>query len=593
MTPREVNDRLCDMAESVCRHLLPNGKRDGQYWKAGSVNGEAGDSLVVNLNGVKAGIWADHNGGVDRGDLLELWRRTRNVAFPEALREAKAFAGIRDTKPEFLGPQKRRNPVVKPAEVVSPSPGLFAWFKNRGISEKTVNAFKIEKSGDAVVFPYYAPDGTLNMLKYRNKDNKTKTWTTTDPWKSLFGWQAIPDEVREVVITEGEPDAMCYYEQGWPALSVPFGGGGSGKQDWIDRDYDNLERFDTIYLSMDMDQTGQAAIPEIVERLGRHRVRVINLPMKDANECHLAGLDLHKFIAESKSIDPVELRAASEFAAEVWEKFEGKDVRALGIKTPWDEKLNGNLRFRRGEVTLWLGYNGHGKSKGLSQMAAFGIKEGTKWCIASMEMRPKETLHCMYQQAGAVENPSKEYFDKITSYFTDKLWLFDVHGTAKAQKLFEVFLYARRKYGVDHFVVDSLSKCGLDEDDYNGQKHFIDKATDFAHEHDCHIHIVHHSRKGEDEYSVPGKMDAKGTGAITDMVDNVITWWRNKRKEEKVSQLTDSGPLPDELARQPDAVMSCNKQRHHDWEGKISFDFHVRCHTFTLRGKKPEPMVAM
>lgn len=49
--------------------------------------------------------------------------------------------------------------------------------------------------------------------------------------------------------------------------------------------------------------------------------------------------------------------------------------------------------------------------------------------------------------------------------------MFDVTGTAKTRRILEVFAYAARRYGIRFFIIDNLAKCGLGEDDYNGQKH--------------------------------------------------------------------------------------------------------------------------
>jgi twinkle protein len=62
----------------------------------------------------------------------------------------------------------------------------------------------------------------------------------------LFGWQAIPDDARDVVICEGEIDALSWAAYGFPAMSVPYGGGGGDKQAWIESEYDRLERFERI-----------------------------------------------------------------------------------------------------------------------------------------------------------------------------------------------------------------------------------------------------------------------------------------------------------------------------------------------------------
>jgi len=137
-------------------------------------------------------------------------------------------------------------------------------------------------------------------------------------------------------------------------------------------------------------------------------------------------------------------------------------------------------------------------------------------------------------------------------------------GTAKTDRLLEVFLYAKQRYGVNVFVIDSLMKCGIAEDDYNAQKKFIEELCDFKNQYDCHIHIVVHPRKGADELRAPGKLDIKGSGAITDLADNCFTVWRNKAKENRSNEDEED---------QPDCLLSCEKQRNGEWEGKIALWF--------------------
>ena len=93
--------------------------------------------------------------------------------------------------------------------------------------------------------------------------------------------------------------------------------------------------------------------------------------------------------------------------------------------------------------------------------------------------------------------------------------------------------YCAKERGITHFFVDSLMKCVSGEDDYNGQKLFVDELTAIARDHGIHIHLVHHIRKPSDESHKPSKYDYKGSGSITDQVDNVISVWRNKAKEKK------------------------------------------------------------
>jgi twinkle protein len=74
----------------------------------------------------------------------------------------------------------------------------------------------------------------------------------------------------------------------------------------------------------------------------------------------------------------------------------------------------------------------------------------------------------------------------------------------------------------------------------------------------------------QDENQKPGKFDAKGSGSITDQVDNVLSVWRNKRKE----RAREADDMTDDLRKEADCVLICDKQRNGEWEGKLGFWFH-------------------
>src|SRR5690606_26770627 len=144
-------------------------------------------------------------------------------------------------------------------------------------------------------------------------------------------------------------------------------------------------------------------------------------------------------------------------------------------------------------------------------------------CIASMEMQPRLTLQRMVKQAAGMsgvmqrdEIPSIPHIRAIQSWLDDKLWLFAVTGTAKADRMLQVFQYAHKRYEIGLFVIDSLAKCGLAEDDYNGQKLFVERLKDFTIDTNAHVLLITHPRKSSSEDDQPGKMDVRGAQSITD-----------------------------------------------------------------------------
>lgn len=287
-------------------------------------------------------------------------------------------------------------------------------------------------------------------------------------------------------------------------------------------------------------------------------------------------IDFSEYEKETDASQKV--KPASMWVRELIERIKSpiKQKRAV---MPW-RKTHAQIQFRPGEVTVWGGANGQGKSLVTGQVGLSLCSQGEKVCIASFEMKPIKTLERMGRQWSAfnVNDPAFYGSDAAMKQFVDlygqfsewtdgKLWLYDQQGTVTAKQVCAVVRYCAKEKGITHFFVDSLMKCVASEDDYNGQKMFIDELTAIARDHQIHIHVVHHIKKPSDENHKPTKYDFKGTGAITDQVDNVIAVWRNKAKEKK----REAGAMVSEA--EPDALLICDKQRNGEWEGQIGLWF--------------------
>jgi twinkle protein len=478
----------------------------------------------------------------------------------EAILEAKQWLGI--ATPTFE-PVRRKNwkkPQLKIPNVVNQQSAVKKYLTAiRKLTEETLTKYRIQDNDNEIIFPYYR-DGELIFVKYLKldrPDGKKQIRVQSDCEPCLFGWDAIPKDARSVAIVEGEIDAMTLdqYQLGLAVLSVPFGGGNGNKQEWIQYEFDRLSVFDEIYLCLDNDDAGKKATDELIERLGRYRCRIVKLPYKDANECLQNGLssqEIRELFDQAQILDPAELKQASSYVNEVIQQFYPPEQTREGYDFPWD-KTHNKIYLRPDELSVWTGINGHGKSQLLGYVMLHCIKQGAKVCIASLELKPKRLLARLTRQAAGIKRPSDDYIRAIHDWYEDKLWIFDLVGTAKKERLLEVFKYARQRYGVDVFVIDSFMKCGIAEDEYNSQKLFIEELCDFKNEHNCQVHLVVHPRKGVDESKIPGKLDMKGSGSITDLADNCFTVWRNKPKEEAITVNKGVQPLSEQ--EKPDCVL--------------------------------------
>jgi twinkle protein len=577
MQAKDIAQQLAARAEEVARHLLPRGKRQGKEWCVGDISGKAGASFKVCVSGPKAGVWKEFAYG-DGGDLLDLWALITQKTLLEAMKECQGYLGM--GKVQFA--PKRALNFVKPPTVhlkaLSEDVKAYDYLVGeRKLTPQTLSKYGVSVIAGEIVFSYKRDNETI-LVKYLglervNGKKQVRVEKNCEP--CLFGWHMIPDNVRAVAICEGEFDAMSLHQYGMAALSVPFG---AGNHAWVEHEYDRLAQFDEIFICFDDDEAGKKGALELVERLGIHRCSLVQLPSKDANACLQQGVskdDIAQAFSNAKTMDPQELKKLVDFMQAIHDEFYPPGGKPAGYDAPW-QKTEGKILFRPGELSIWSGINGHGKSQFLGQVMLGMMEQGAKICIASLELRPSRLSMRLIKQATAMALPSPAYIDAVIEHYNEQLWLFDLVGNAKSDRLLEVFKYARHRYGVDVFVIDSFMMLDIAEDDYKAQKGFIERLCEFRTQYNCQIHLVVHPRKGADENSAPGKLDYKGTGAISDLADNCFTLWRNKGKEKALQKSNDGYPLTDKEAERlqmPDAILGCDKQRHGDWEGNLGFWF--------------------
>ena len=602
---RELSKKLGDHASGICQELYPDGKIESGCYKVGSISGEKGRSMSVYLHGEQAGKYMDFATG-EGGDMLDLIQFAMGLSLVDAMDWAKKRFNIRDGAPakKFSGVKNKIYSKPKLPEQDN-SNILHGYMEKRGFKDVGEICFRYKiyetdtRGGKDVVFPFHDPSGELVFIKTKPMDHDGNPSTQKDLKPILFGWHALPADVREVWIVEGEWDAIACSELGFSALSVPMGGGKGAKQTkWIEAEYENLARFERILIATDMDEQGELAAAEIMSRLGDRCYR-INLPTKDINELLMTGESPNAAYEHAQFVlkcaydeavwkDPSTLRSVIEFEDDL-DQFFSIEEDTAGFGSGWAKLDEEDLRFRPHELWLVGGINGHGKSLILGQMALNAVEQDQKVLIASMEMPARATLGRMMRQAAGVGTPPKPYRKSILDWLAPNLWLFVDKLTPKPKDLMDCFEYAYRRYGINMFVIDSLTNM-VRQDDYEGQQKFIEQLVNFKMAFPVTIFLVTHVRKGENEYLAPNKYDIKGSGSVTDLSDGVVMIFKNKRKIEMMAQAEMLGEEPDEkYTKQWDSYLEVLKNRNGQWEGKVGFEFDTQCMQYKERkGSKPK-----
>lgn len=293
------------------------------------------------------------------------------------------------------------------------------------------------------------------------------------------------------------------------------------------------------------------------------------------------NVNLAEYFKDCGMLEAEDLYGAANWRDEVHDLFDGK-VEHLGACMPWS-KTHNFFRFRPGEVTVHGGINGHRKSMVTGQLALW-LALNQRVAIASMEMKPAKTLQRMVKQAAGSGNPSTQWRNEFFDWADDQILLYDRLDTTPAESVLGLCYYAGIEMGIEHVFIDSLAKLGLAEDDYNGQKKFMDELAVCARRTNLHIHVVAHMRKGKDEYEIPGKFSVKGTGGLIDLADNLLIHWKNKAKEEALERSGYGDEVSEKdrkTLEEADQVLDVAKQRHGEHESRFLLWFNGSSLQFT------------
>lgn len=262
---------------------------------------------------------------------------------------------------------------------------------------------------------------------------------------------------------------------------------------------------------------------------------------------------------------------------ELLEQFE-QGTKLVGAKLPWSD-THEKIRFRPQEVTIHAGQNGHFKSMVTGQMAMWFAAQGEPVGIMSFEMPVKVTQQRMCQQASGSRTPARDFIKRWLAWNNQHLAYYDHLDTRPSNRVLGAVFYMAKDLGCKHILIDSLTKCGLPYGERGAEKYFIDALCATAKVFDIHIHLVCHVRKpdSQGDARIPTKWDVRGAGELTDLVDNVIIHWSDKRKAEILRKGNSGISLSEkdqEYLMRPDQRMVVEKQRHGAYEGTIGLEMH-------------------
>ena len=151
----------------------------------------------------------------------------------------------------------------------------------------------------------YRRKGAITSQHLRDAD-KNFNWINYQNGLELFGQHLFQEGGKELIITEGEIDALTWAQVRdckWPVVGVP----GVGSIKSIKHNLTWISSFDAIYLYFDMDEAGQSFAQEVAAILPAGKVFIgSTAPFKDSNDLFLSkgSSELFKTKYQAKKYKP-------------------------------------------------------------------------------------------------------------------------------------------------------------------------------------------------------------------------------------------------------------------------------------------------
>jgi twinkle protein len=415
---------------------------------------------------------------------------------------------------------------------------------DRGITRETCEYFSVTQADGKHFYPYYDETGAKVAEKIRSVANKQFSIAGNFNKATLFGQNLFQKEGKYITIVEGELDALASYQMTgskWPTVSIRNGASAAVKD--CKAQYEYLDSFETIVICFDADEVGQKAAKEVAELFG-NKVKIVKhlKDCKDACDYLINGRGAEYvnqwWRAESFVPDGIvqastlwDSVSAPEPIAEAFYPFKGLNELLYGI--------------RSAELITVTAGSGLGKSQFLREIL-FTILQTTRWNIGGMFLeesvrktaRSIMSLHANKKlhlpDTAVTEQELKDAFDATLG--TNRVYLFDHFGSLAIDNVLNRIRYMARACDCRVVFLDhiSLVVSGMDGND---ERKSIDvlmtRLRTLVQETGITLICVSHlkrpstSNKGHEDGEAVSLSQLRGSGAIAQLSDAVITLERN------------------------------------------------------------------
>lgn len=419
----------------------------------------------------------------------------------------------------------------------------LSYLASRGITEASIKRFglglSIDHSGSKwLAIPHHEGREIVNV-KFRSLPPAEKSFRRETGCRSiLFNSDAISKH-REIIITEGEIDAITLLQAGFPNVVGATNGCGAFDSDWIRQ----LEKCTKLYICFDNDDPGQKGAISLAKRLGYNRCLNVMLPENDVND-FMQKHSAEDFQALLKDARKFQLPGV----IGVFDALDllHKDIsspKTEGLMTHWDNVNRIVGSWNAGDLIIVTALPKTGKTTWCLDITRNLVLSGRACLFYCLEMRPERLIRKMIQSQYRIENPTlmdvhraRGLFQNIPLYFG---YAYDKH----VDVIINLIRDAIQRFDLKFVVFDNIHMlCRTDKVNEELSRALL-SFKQLAEQMEIPILLIAQPRKREGASNeILSAEDVKHTSAFHSDCDQMIILHRkrlvSKAKEIKVETFT-------------------------------------------------------
>ncbi|XP_071604536.1 twinkle mtDNA helicase-like isoform X4 [Heliangelus exortis] len=403
------------------------------------------------------------------------------------------------------------------------------------VTNATLKRFGVRylRTAKSLVFPWFSPrDASLKGLKLMRAEKKEdatvyveETLPRLDSYRNLFGLPPIGRRDTELVLTGWELDALALHQAAGVA-SVALPRGATCLPPAL---LPYLEQFKRITLWLGEDLRSWEAAKLFARKLNLKRCSLVRpgdlqpRPLDALNQ----GLNLTKILRAALPASHKSIVSFRQLREEVFGELVNTE-QVAGIKWARFPELNKLLKgHRRGELTVFTGPTGSGKTTFISEYALDLCMQGVCTLWGSFEISNIRLAKIMLTQFAAQRLEERlELYDEWADRFEDlPLYFMTFRGQQNIKTVIDTMQHAVYMYDITHVVVDNLQFMmgheHLSSDRLAAQDYIVGAFRKFATDNTCHITLVIHPRKEDDEKELQ-TASIFGSAKASQEADNVL-----------------------------------------------------------------------